>query len=188
MICVGGSPSGEEITSVAAVVVPLLGVVVSGFFAWMAHKASRSAATSAEQANRIAEGQAETEMRNGISAARQRVEDLLFRAEDVALLPEPENSVDMNTLRRRRDRVLAAVRAAVEEYLNRYDMACGQYLAGSVADEDRFEEAYGGEVRSLCETEKNFIRERMHPTEESSYQQLWAVYRQWYPDDREEDE
>lgn len=175
----------SDVISVVGAGVSLVGVAVSGYFAVRAGRSSAQANASAEESNRIADGQAETAMRDGITAARQRVEDLYFRAEEFALMPVPEDDAAKDALRKRKDRVLAVVRAAIEEYLNRYDMACGQYLSGNVADEARFEEAYSGEVRSLCETEKHFFKERMQPEEESPYRQLWAVYWQWFPDGRE---
>ena len=170
------------VISIVGASVSLLGVVVSGFFAVKAGRASAAAIASAEESNRIADGQAETAMRDGISAARQRVEDLYFRAEEVAGVPEPEDEETKRLLSLRKGRVLSVVRAAIEEYLNRYDIACGQYLGGAVLDGDRFEEAYGGEVRSLCESSKRFIKERMQPEEDSPYQQVWKVCWRWFPE------
>ena len=168
--------------SIGAACISLLGVAVAWYFAVKAQRASKSALESAKQSNRIADAQLESAMRDGISAARERVEELLFKAEELDALPKPGDDEEKAQRKRRAQRLVAAVRAAIEEYLNRYDLACGQYLHGSVADSARFKDAYEGEVRSLCESGKHFIDERMQPEETSTYKQIWEVYRKWFRD------
>ncbi len=165
------------VVDVGILVLTGTGVAVSWYFANKAVNASREAQRASDASNRIASGQAEVAIRDGIQAARERVDDLLLRADELAAMPSDE---------RTRDRTLRlglVVRSATEAYLNRYEHACQQYSEGKL-DRTAFKGLYAEEIRTICTAKTRAYRDLLQgEAGRSKYIMIWRVFRQWYPDD-----
>jgi uncharacterized membrane protein (DUF106 family) len=111
---------------------------------------------------KLQEGQVEMQIRDRISNARNRYEDLTLKLAqskdaDESLMPE-------------------VLKSAKEEFANAYDEACQKYLDAKV-DKIRFEKSYFNEIKSIVEN-TNFAE--WYIGAKTRYQATVKVYREWF--------
>jgi hypothetical protein len=129
------------------------------------------------KARAVSLGQAETSLRASISVTRQAVRSIGL---EIAKLMDGKAPNKLTAEDNRRlQPVKVCFEEAIEDHLNAYENACGQYLDNKV-DKARFRKAYNGEVRGLCEDETPEIKARMHPADVSDFKAIWKVYREWH--------
>jgi len=166
-----------EQISLWSAIVAFASFVGSTIFAIVACFARSGAKRQAQRANDIATGQSETALREAIAMARQRIEDAALRITELVhgrkadKLPAQE--------KRRLDGLERLHRAAVENYLNAYEDACGKYIDRKI-DRGRFKKAFIREVEKLCDPKHKSYKRLMHPKSTSNYEAIWKVYDEWH--------
>ena len=118
-----------------------------------------------KEQNKIAQGQAETSMRELIMSARRNVETV---SEKVAEQDDKED-------------VVKAIYeqmfdSAQEDLRNAYEEACSRYRDGKV-DKERFKRMYSTEIRQLVEDE---AQKKEYDTISTRYECTVAVYKEWF--------
>lgn len=110
--------------------------------------------------NKLVQGQVEMQIRERITNARVRYEDLIIKHND-----------------KLNDKFIQSVlNSAIEEFLNAYDEACQKYIDKKV-DKERFKKSYFKEIQSIVENE-NF--KQKYDSESSQYKATKKIYREWY--------
>lgn len=110
--------------------------------------------------NKLVQGQIEMQIRERITNARIRYEDLTINHKE-KLGDELIKSVYESTK---------------EEFLNAYDEACQKYLDKKV-DKERFKKSYFIEIQSIVHNE-NF--KQKYDTSSSPYKATLKVYKEWF--------
>ncbi len=159
----------QKISLVSAIIsfLSMIGAIVFSI------KASRSS----KRANEIAIGQAETGLREQISIARQRMEDMgieiqkFLKGRNREQLSPDENNY-LSFLER-------TWNSSVENYLNAYEDACGKYIDGKI-DRTRFKKMYIEEIRNICDPNRESYKKHMHPKATSKFEAIWKVYEEWH--------
>lgn len=160
----------DQKISLASAIIAFLSMIGAIVFSI---KASRSS----KKANEIAIGQAETALREQISIARQRMEDIgleiqkFLKGRDRAQLSTEEDNY-LSFLEK-------TWNSSVENYLNAYEDACGKYIDGKI-DRIRFKKIYIEEIRNICDPKRNSYKGHMHPKATSKFEAIWKVYEEWH--------
>lgn len=110
--------------------------------------------------NKLVQGQVEMQIRERITNARIRYEDLTIQYKE-KLGDELIKSVYESTK---------------EEFLNAYDEACQKYLDKKV-DKDRFKKSYFTEIQSMV---KNESFKQKYDTQSTPYKATLKVYKEWF--------
>lgn len=122
-------------------------------------------------------GQAETGMRESIALARQQIDDVALKMQEVL---QGRKSDRLKADEKRRLDFLGKVHAsAVESYFNAYEDACGKYLDRKI-DPVRFKKVYVKQIENLCDPKVESYARLMHPADTSHYEAIWKVYREWH--------
>lgn len=111
---------------------------------------------SLNQSNKSAHGQIEIDIRNMITSARNRYEDLILNNRDDSIY-----------------RLI--VKSSLENLINVYDEACAKYLDSKV-DKVRFKKLYYTEIKKLVE---NKDTKPYYDTIDSKFQTTIKVYEEW---------
>jgi hypothetical protein len=142
----------------------------------IANNHAQIANNHAERANDISIGQTETALREQIAIARQRMEDVGFKLQEVLsgrsrkeLTPEETKHLEF---------VEKSWNSAVEGYLNAYEDACGKFLDKKI-DPVRFKRIYIEEVRNICNPKRESYARHMHPDATSKFEAIWKVHKEW---------
>ena len=110
--------------------------------------------------NRLVQGQVEMQIRESISNARARYEDLVF--------VHKENLGDIES----------ALSAAKEDFANAYEGACQKYLDGKV-DKERFVKSYK-DTNELFRIVTDSAFKELYSDTQTNYPATVKVYRAWY--------
>lgn len=110
--------------------------------------------------NKLVQGQVEMQIRERITNARIRYEDLTIQYKE-KLGDELIKSVYESTK---------------EEFLNAYNEACQKYLDKKV-DKDRFKKSYFTEIQSMV---KNESFKQKYDTQSTPYKATLKVYEEWF--------
>ena len=108
------------------------------------------------QSNKSANGQIEIDIRNMITSARNRYEDLVLDNRD-------------------NDIYILIVKSSLENLINVYDEACSKYLDNKV-DKKRFKKLYYTEIKNLVENKET---KPYYDTITSKFQDTIKVYKEW---------
>lgn len=108
------------------------------------------------QSNKSAHGQIEIDIRNMITSARNRYEDLVLDNRD-------------------NDIYILIVKSSLENLINVYDEACSKYLDNKV-DKKRFKKLYYTEIKNLVEHKET---KPYYDTITSKFQDTIKVYKEW---------
>lgn len=112
------------------------------------------------KSNKLTKGQVEMQIREMISTAKSRYEDLSIQ------LSENKENITLQ----------CSVTSALEDVLNAYDEACAKYNDKKV-DKARFKKLYINEIRNLVEDENTKAKFHMP---QSRFQAIVKVYREWH--------
>lgn len=150
----------------AMVILTALAVLVSVIALCVSFKASQKGNNLALAANNLTKtandmqmAQVEMQIRELISTARSRYEDMAFQLKD------EEN----------KELYKAMMNSALEGVLNAYDEACAKYLDGKV-DKERFKKLYHDEIRQLVNDEA--IQEKYREPQ-TKFHATVKVYTEW---------
>lgn len=108
------------------------------------------------QSNKSAHGQIEIDIRNMITSARNRYEDLVLDNRD-------------------NDIYILILKSSLENLINVYDEACSKYLDNKV-DKKRFKKLYYTEIKNLVENKET---KPYYDTITSKFQDTIKVYKEW---------
>lgn len=137
---------------------------------------SETANRHADRANDISIGQTETALREQIALARQRMEDVGFKLQEVL---NGRNRTDLSKEETVHLEFLEkSWNSSVEGYLNAYEDACGKYFDNKI-DKKRFKKMYIEEIRNICDPERGAFSRHMHPDATSKFEAIWKVYKEW---------
>lgn len=110
--------------------------------------------------NKLVQAQVEMQIRERITCARTRYEDLIIN-----------HNEQLN------DELIKMVyESTKEEFLNAYDEACQKYLDGKV-DKERFKKSYFIEIQSIV---KNETFKQKYDTQSTTYKATVKVYNKWF--------
>lgn len=110
--------------------------------------------------NKLVQAQVEMQIRERITYARTRYEDLIIN-----------HNKELN------DELIKMVyESTKEEFLNAYDEACQKYLDGKV-DKERFKKSYFIEIQSIVES-VDF--KQKYDTQSTPYKATVKVYNEWF--------
>ncbi len=110
--------------------------------------------------NKLVQGQVEMQIRERITNARIRYEDLILQYKE-KLGDELIRNVYESTK---------------EEFLNAYEEACQKYLDKKV-DKNRFKKSYFTEIQSMV---KNESFKQKYDTQSTPYKATLKVYKEWF--------
>lgn len=110
--------------------------------------------------NKLVQGQVEVQIRERITNARIRYEDLTIQHKD-----------ELNN-----DLIKEVFESAKEEFLNAYDEACQKYLDKKV-DTERFKKSYMVEIQSIV---KNDVFKQKYDSQSTPYKATVRVYNMWF--------
>ncbi|ODS31581.1 MAG: hypothetical protein SCARUB_03302 [Candidatus Scalindua rubra] len=163
--------------AIVSAIISFISMLIAIFFSKKSSLASQQSLENAEKANHIAIGQTETSLREQIMLARQRMEDIGFKIQEVLRDREIDNL--SNEEKYHIDFLKKSWNSAVEGYLNTHEDACGKFL-DKKTDPDRFKKIYVNEIRNICDPSNNSYARLMHPDSTSKFEAIWKVYRQWH--------
>lgn len=167
----------NEIISLSSTAISFLSFVGAIYFARKAEQASRKAMDSEKRANDIAIGQSETALREAISNTRQRMQEAIYKIEEVL---QGRDISNLNTAENNRLTLLKqSLSSATEDLLNAYENACGKYIDDKI-DKNRFKKSFVNEISNLCKSDVETYAKHMHPEGTSKYEAIWKVYREWH--------
>lgn len=110
--------------------------------------------------NKLVQAQVEMQIRERITYARTRYEDLIIN-----------HNKELN------DELIKMVyESTKEEFLNAYDEACQKYLDGKV-DKERFKKSYFIEIQSIV---KSVDFKQKYDTQSTPYKATAKVYNEWF--------
>lgn len=110
--------------------------------------------------NKLVQAQVEMQIRERITYARTRYEDLIIN-----------HNKELN------DELIKMVyESTKEEFLNAYDEACQKYLDEKV-DKERFKKSYFIEIQSIV---KNVDFKQKYDTQSTPYKATVKVYNEWF--------
>lgn len=112
--------------------------------------------------NKLVQGQVEMQIRERITNARIRYEDLVIN----------HNKAIVN----KDDLITKVYESTKEEFLNAYDEACQKYLDKKV-DKERFKKCYFIEIQSIV---KNEDFKQKYDTQSTQYKATVKVYDEWF--------
>jgi hypothetical protein len=163
----------DEKTSISfwSAVVSFLSLCATIYFA-------RRAATAAGRSQAVALGSAELSLRSAITVTRQAVRQIGIEAANVR---DGRRDDELNAAEKRKLGAYdSAFREALEDNLNAYEGACAKYLDEKI-DRIRFRKMYLDEIGNLCRAKDSHpIHAFMHPADNSKFQAIWKVYREWH--------
>lgn len=110
--------------------------------------------------NKLVQGQVEMQIRERITNARIRYEDLTIQYNE-----------ELNN-----DLIISVFESAKEEFLNSYDEACQKYLDKKV-DKERFKKSYFVEIQSIV---KNDNFKEKYDSKSTDYKATVKVYNEWF--------
>lgn len=110
--------------------------------------------------NKLVQGQVEMQIRERITNARIRYEDLTIQYNE-----------ELNN-----DLIISVFESAKEEFLNSYDEACRKYLDKKV-DKERFKKSYFVEIQSIV---KNDNFKEKYDSQSTDYKATVKVYNEWF--------
>ena len=110
--------------------------------------------------NKLVQGQVEMQIRERITNARIRYEDLTIQYNEA-----------LNN-----DLIISVFESAKEEFLNAYDEACQKYLDKKV-DKERFKKSYFVEIQSIV---KNDNFKEKYDSQSTDYKATVKVYNEWF--------
>lgn len=159
--------------NLAMVILTALSVIVSIIALCISYNAAQKGNTLANAANELTQmandmqkgqtdmqkGQVEMQIREMISVARNRYEDMAIQ-----LKSDTENEI-----------YVAAIDSAQENLLNAYDEACAKYLDAKV-DRERFKKLYHDEIRQIV-TAEGFAEKYREP--QTKFHATNKVYKEW---------
>ena len=145
--------------AVAVSIIAFIATVVNIFFYFSLTKEYNGLV---KEQNKIAQGQAETSMRELIMSARRNVENI---AEKVA-----QEDKDVKAIYEK------MFNSAQEDLRNAYEEACSRYRDGKI-DKERFKRMYSTEIRKLVEDED---QKKIYDSISTPYQCTVAVYEEWF--------
>jgi len=147
------------------------------FHSEKANEHAKAANTFADKANEISIGQTETALREQIALARQRMEDIVLKLQEVLRGREKDklSQEELNHL----TLVEKSWNSTVEGYLNAYEDACGKFIDNKI-DPKRFKKMYIEEIRNICDPEREAYKRHMHPEATSKFEAIWKTYKEWH--------
>lgn len=110
--------------------------------------------------NKLVQGQVEMQIRERITNARIRYEDLIIQYQK-----------DLQS-----ELIKDVYESTKEEFLNAYDEACQKYLDGKV-DKERFKKSYFTEIQDIV---KNKSFKSRYDTQSTPYKATLKVYEEWF--------
>ena len=110
--------------------------------------------------NKLVQGQVEMQIRERITNARIRYEDLIIQYQK-----------DLQS-----ELIKDVYESTKEEFLNAYDEACQKYLDGKV-DKERFRKSYFTEIQDIV---KNKSFKSRYDTQSTPYKATLKVYEEWF--------
>lgn len=142
-----------------------------------ANEYAQTANSYANKANEISIGQTETAMREQIALARQRMEDVGFKLQEILrgrkkenLSPEEQSHLSF---------LETSWNSSVEGYINAYEDACGKFIDNKT-DPTRFKKMYIEEIRNICDPKRESYARHMHPEATSKFEAIWKTYKEWH--------
>jgi len=174
----------DQKIAIGSAAIAFFSMLVTLYFASKASKSSKEslnhstiANEHANRANDISIGQTETALREQIAIARQRMEDIGFKPQEILLGREKEelSKEEKNHL----EFIQTSWNSSVEGYINSYEDACGKFLDKKI-DQTRFKKIYIDEIRNICDPKREAYKRHMHPDATSKFEAIWKVYRQWH--------
>ena len=109
--------------------------------------------------NNLVAGQQALQIREDISSARRRYEDLCLQSNS--------NNPDI---------IKYAINSSIEDICNMYDLACSLYISGSL-NQKNFKQQYFNEIKNIVEDD-NF-KDKYEPST-TEYQSTKTVYENWF--------
>ena len=177
-------PDSVTLFSGGALLLQILGLVATYYFSKKAKEAQEQAEKSAHTANQIAEksnllalGVEDAAIYTRISQARKEVLEVSQRRDDILNGRRVEELCDGD--KRRLGAAVDLYLVSLENYLNTYSVACGQYLDNKV-DKSRFKKNHSTAIRNIIESKDPVYRERLDPESASPYKPLWMVYKEFH--------
>jgi coenzyme F420-reducing hydrogenase alpha subunit len=147
------------ISSALAVIVSVIALIISSLNAKQGNALASIATGFTQIATDLQKGQIEIQIREMISTARNRFEDIVLKEN------ENQNSEKFN----------ATLRSALEDCCNAYDEACAKYSDGKT-DKDRFKKLYQREIRQWVE---NPVIAPKYVEPQTPFKETIKVYKEW---------
>ncbi len=151
---------------IAAVVLSSIAIIATAINIVFYFRLTREYNGLVKEQNKIAQGQAETSMRELIMSARRNVETV---SEKVACRNEETDDVVKTIYEQMFD-------SAQEDLRNAYEEACSRYRDGKV-DKERFKRMYSTEIRRLVEDD---AQKENYDTISTPYECTVVVYKEWF--------
>ncbi len=142
------------------VILTALAIFVSVIAMLVSSLASSKGNEVAIAANEMLKGQVEMQIREMITAARERFENLAIQS----------NSDNENELLKK------SIISALENIRNTYDEACARYLDNRT-DRERFKKMYFDEIRNIVESNET---KEFYIWPQTKYRATYTVYEEWF--------
>lgn len=174
----------DQKIAIGSAIVAFLSMLATLYFSSKASKSSKESLSHstianehANRANDISIGQTETALREQIQIARQRMEDIGFKLQEILLGRKKEelSKEEQNHL----EFIQTSWNSSVEGYINAYEDACGKFLDEKI-DQIRFKKVYIEEIRNICDPKREAYKRHMHPDATSKFEAIWKVYSKWH--------
>ncbi len=130
----------------------LMSITISGIIFFFNYKLTN-------KYNNLVSGQLALQIREDISSARRRYEDLCLQSNS--------NNPDI---------IKYAINSSIEDICNMYDLACSLYISGSL-NKENFKQQYFNEIKNIVEDD-NF-KDKYEPST-TEYQSTKTVYENWF--------
>lgn len=102
------------------------------------------------------------------------------RMAEVRALQGTRSTSDLSEEERSRLEVaIDFLKCRVEDYLNAYEHACAEYLAERVS-RDKFKANSREEIRTICDPNRAFFKDFMHPERGSKFRSIWTTHGAWF--------
>lgn len=163
-------------SALASAVIALIAMFISISNARKSKASAALAKAEAETTRRLHQGEAETNLRESISRARERYEDICLRLADLVNGRKFDDLLKPEKARAEQYRKVQL--SSLESLMNSYENACAKYRDDKI-DKDRFKKLYIEEIRTLFSESDNCYSRYLHPEGTSKFKAIWAVYRAW---------
>lgn len=140
------------IFNIVTLVLSLISIIVSVFVFFKSRELTI-------KYNNLVAGQQALQIREDVSSARRRYEDLCLQA-------FPDNQ----------DIIKFTIKSSIEDLCNTYDLACSLYLSNRL-DKEIFKKQYFDEIKNIVES-PNFKDKYVQPY--TKYQATSKVYNEWF--------
>jgi heme oxygenase len=150
---------------ILTLVISGVAMLISAAALWASMAAARKANKASREAIATQHAQTEFQIRVEIRSCSERLQTLMVASATSGNL-DPASKQAFQ----------AAVRSAMENYLNAYETACGAYRDKKI-DRVRFKKSYQRELRQLVADHS--FREFLFPEATSAFKAIHAVHEEW---------